>query len=106
MTEPAALLTLEVAAARARDAIARFRGVPGGAVLLESGVVERPTVFAFRWTSRRFQETGDRRQAPVGATHVLVDRRDGTTSVLDAHGSPDAALERWERLRGVRPPGV
>jgi hypothetical protein len=85
---------------RARGALGRLRH-PGTAELavLDAGVVEKPTVFVFRLVTKRFTETRDRRDALFGANLLIVDRRDGSVTQIEANGPIDAALERWARTR-------
>lgn len=101
-TQGHGLLDGPSAARHAREALARFkRAQTTELVIREADAVERPTVFLFPWSTKRYSETHDPRDAIFGSTHILVDRRDAHVETIDIHGSIDKALDRYEARRDL-----
>ncbi len=74
-------------------------------VLREEQAREVDLGWLFPWTSERFLASHRFADAPIGAGQILVDRRDGSTHLLDPHGAIDQVLERYRQgWPGARPP--
>jgi len=82
----------------ARDFVNRPGFSPGVEIAIEEGsTVERPFGWVFFYNSKRFVETGDRREALDGNAPIIVDRRDGSIHPTGTARPLESYIEKYER---------
>jgi len=101
------LLAREQALEAARREVARHSTPADPLVVIEDSVEEYEFGWVFHATSRRYLETKDRDDAPVGLGPLVVDRTTGRAEFLGSGVHPLHAIRayesKWRERQGTRP---
>ena len=73
------------------------RRIGGDLVVDTEHTIERSWGWAFALTSRRYKETGDLEDMPIGLGPVLVDRHDGSAHCFDSSAPAEIWADRYGR---------